>query len=192
MICLHIFTEEPSAKYLFEAILPKLVSEDVTFRIYPHQGKQDLENALRKTIPTISKIPGSRILITRDQDSADCKDVKSSIIEIIGGHISCPYLVRIVCKELESWFLGDLHAVSSAYPRVNPDSLRGKAEFRNVDKITTPHRHLLKIIPEYLGRGSLPKLECSENISKHLNINENRSNSFNQTISGIRKLLEIK
>lgn len=78
MICLHIFPEEPSAKILFEAILPELVSENVTFRIYPHQGKQDLEHALRKTIPTISKIPGSRILITRDQDSADCKDVKSS------------------------------------------------------------------------------------------------------------------
>ncbi len=72
MITFHVFTEERSAKNVFDELLPKILHENVNFRIYPHQGKQDLERALRTTLPTISKLPGSKILITRDQDNEDC------------------------------------------------------------------------------------------------------------------------
>ena len=50
---LHVFTEEASfdkfARYLLSRLIP-----DVDVRIYPHQGKQDLERALQTTLPTIS------------------------------------------------------------------------------------------------------------------------------------------
>jgi hypothetical protein len=136
MITLHVFTEEPSAKNVFDVLLPKLLPEDVSFRVYPHQGKRDLESALRKSLPSISKIPGSRILITRDQDSADCTDVKGGISEIIDNSCKCDYLIRIACKELESWILGDLEAIKSAYPRFKPELHLTKSDFRNVDHIT--------------------------------------------------------
>ena len=84
MTFLHIFTEEPSLKIVLETILPKILSEEVHFQIYSHQGKQDLEKALTKTLPTISKIPGSKILVTRDQDSSDCKELKQNLLQIIG------------------------------------------------------------------------------------------------------------
>jgi hypothetical protein len=73
MTFLHVFTEEESARRVFDIILPKILPDGIYFKVYSHQGKNDLEKALRTTLPTISKIPGSRILITRDQDSADCK-----------------------------------------------------------------------------------------------------------------------
>ena len=41
MTFLHIFTEEPSLKIVLETILPKILSEEVHFQIYSHQGKQD-------------------------------------------------------------------------------------------------------------------------------------------------------
>ena len=191
MISLHVFTEEPSAKNVFREILPRILPESVTFRIYDHQGKQDLERALRTTLPSISKIPGARILITRDQDSGDCKEVKAKLIEVINGKCHSPYLIRIVCRELESWFLGDLYAIQKAYPRLKPESHIHKAEFRNVDNIQNPNQFLLKIIPEYSEINSLPKLEASENIAKYLNFNANSSTSFNETVTGLKKLVEL-
>jgi len=188
MTFLHVFTEEESAKILFEAILPKLLPEGVFFNVYKHQGKQDLERGLRTTLPSISKMPGSRILITRDQDSADCKDVKTRINEIAFEYCQCPYLIRIICHELESWFLGDLHAISFVFPRFKPDVFLNKAELRDVDRIVSPNEYLLKIIPEYSGRTYLPKLETAEKISQYLNLDKNNSTSFNHSIAGIRKL----
>lgn len=186
---LHVFTEEPSAKNVFEILLSKLLPEDVAFRIYPHQGKQDLERALRTSLPSISKIPGSKILITRDQDSADCLEVKNTISSLLKGNCKCEYYIRIVCKELESWFLGDLDAVQSAYPRFKPAQHIGKADLRHVDQITTPNKYLLRIIPEYSGRATLPKLEVSESIAPFLSLDRNRSSSFNHTVTAIKNLV---
>jgi hypothetical protein len=190
MITLHIFTEEPSAKNVFEAILPKLLPQNVSFRIYPHQGKQDLERALRKSLPHISKIPGSKILVTRDQDSTDCIELKNKLDEIIKENCYCDYFIRIVCKELEAWFLGDLNAVHCAYPRLKPEQYQSKADFKNVDKITNPNKYLLRIIPEYSNRDILPKLEASERIAQFLNLDNNRSLSFRHTLRAIKKLTE--
>ncbi|PIQ21169.1 MAG: hypothetical protein COW65_10695 [Cytophagales bacterium CG18_big_fil_WC_8_21_14_2_50_42_9] len=189
MITLHVFTEEPSAKNVFEIILPKILPEGVLFSIYPHQGKQDLERALRTTVPSISKIPGSRILITRDQDSADCKELKLKLTELVKDTCKSPYLIRILCRELESWFLGDLNAINQAYPRMKPESYASKAEFRNVDNMQSPNRYLLKILPDYEGRDNLPKLEVSENIAPFLDLENNTSSSFRYTIQGIKKLI---
>lgn len=188
MKIIHIFTEEPSAKNVFEIILPKILPDGVFFRVYPHQGKQDLEKAIRTTVPSISKIPGAKILITRDQDSADCIDVKEKIREIIAEKCHCDYAIRIICRELESWFLGDLAAIQSAYPRFRPEHYSNKADFRNVDKITQPNNYLKKILPEYSDRETLPKLEVSENIAPFLNLSSNKSESFNQTITAITTL----
>jgi hypothetical protein len=191
MITLHVFTEEASAKNVFQVLLPKIIPETVYFRIYPHQGKKDLEKALQKSLPSISRIPGSKILVTCDQDSSDCKNVKENLESLFSNNCQCDYLIRITCKELESWFLGDLEAVQLAYPRFKPDHHQNKAEFRNVDKISEPNKFLLRIIPEYASRDSLPKLETSENISRHLDITRNKSKSFNSTISAIKRLTII-
>lgn len=189
MITLYVFTEEPSLKIVLETILPKILPENVYFQIYSHQGKQDLEKALRTTLPSISKIPGSKILVTRDQDSSDCKELKQHLLEVIGLNCQCDFSIRIVCRELEAWYLGDMLAIQQAYPRFNPEQYKNKSEFRNVDKLQSANRELLKLIPEYSSRDYLPKLEAAENISPFLNLKENKSESFNQTISVILKLV---
>ncbi|HRB70901.1 MAG TPA: hypothetical protein PK776_03545 [Flavobacterium sp.] len=189
MTFLHIFTEEPSLKIVLDTILPKILPDNVYFQIYSHQGKQDLEKALISTLPTISKIHGSKILVTRDQDSSDCKELKQNLLQIIGLNCHCDFLVRIVCRELESWYLGDMQAIEKAYPRFKSEQYRNKAEYRNVDKLQSPNRELLKIIPEYSNRDYLPKLETAEYISPFLNLKANNSESFNQTINAILKLI---
>lgn len=188
---LHVFTEEPSAKKVFDIILPKILPENVYFTVHPHQGKQDLERALKTTIPSISKMPGAKILITRDQDSGDCLLIKGEIETIVNAHCKCDYYIRIVCRELEAWFLGDLNAIELAYPRFKASHYSAKASFRNVDKLTGPNKHLLRMLPEYSDRTNLPKLEVSENISPFMNLESNSSDSFNHTITAIKKLVGI-
>ncbi len=191
MIIIHVFTEELSAKNVLDIILKKLLPEGVHYRIYPHQGKQDLEKGLRTSLPSISKIPGSKVLITRDQDSGNCATVKSSIQELIQGNCHCESIVRIACRELEAWLLGDLNAIKDAFPRFKPEHYRSTASFRNVDSIHQPNKYLLRVIPEYKSRTSLPKLSVSEKIAPYLDFDRNTSSSFNHTISAIRRLAEI-
>ena len=174
----------------FKILLPKILSDEVLFRVYPHQGKQDLEKALKKTVPSISKMPGAKILITRDKDSADCIEVKEKINTIIAGKCHCDYFMRIICKELESWFLGDLTAIQLAYPKFKPVDYSNKADCTNVDKITQPNNYLLKIIAAYNDLETLPKLEVSETVAPLLNLETNKSASFTQTIAAIKKLAD--
>ncbi|NJN28551.1 MAG: DUF4276 family protein [Cyclobacteriaceae bacterium] len=188
MIFLHVFTEEPSLKIVLENLLPSMLTENISFKIYPHQGKQDLEKAIRRAIPSISRIPGSRIIITRDQDSSNCVELKQNLDEIAHNNCFCPYKIRIVCQELESWFLGDLEAIEGAFHRFKGENHIGKAEFRNVDAISKPSEYLLKILPEYSGIGYLPKMEVAEKVSKNMGIDRNRSTSFNHFIRSVRDL----
>jgi len=190
MTTIHIFTEEPSAKKVLDAILPKILPDNIEFRVYPHQGKGDLEKAFNNSIPTICKIPGSKVLITCDQDSSDCIKVKQNIEEKIELKCNCDYKIRIVCKELESWFLGDLNAIREAYPRFKPEQYLRKADFRNVDSINTPNKYLLKIIPELNNRSFLPKQEVAATISPHLDIDNNRSISFNHTLKAVKSFFD--
>lgn len=188
---LHVFVEELSAKIVLDTLIPKIIPNGVYYHVHSHQGKQDLESAIKKTIPSISKIPGAFILIVRDQDNEDCKKVKQNIINILTDKaVVAPTLIRIVCRELESWFLGDLNAVSKAYPRLNIKHHINKAEFRQVDMLQNTDKVLLSIIPEFSDREYLPKLEVAESIAPHLDLSCNSSESFNQFIKGVVKLLQ--
>lgn len=189
---LHIFTEEPSAKICFEALIANgnvVIKDGEQIKIHAHEGKKALEYALSKTIPTISGYSGSKILVTIDQDKNDCKELKAKIEKILRENCRCDYKIRIVCKELESWFLGDLEAVAKSYPRFNIDQHKNKSKMRRVDEIDQPSKKLLKIIPEYKDKKALPKIEASKKISPHLDLNKNTSPSFKNTILAIKTLL---
>ncbi len=185
---LHIFAEEASFKHIADHLVPQLLPQDASFRVYPHQGKQDLEKALKTTVPVISRIPDSRILITRDQDDEDCEQIKMNLLKLIEGKCKCPYLIRIICNESECWYLGDLQAIKAAYPRFDPDKYAHTSDFRNVDDIRNAPEKILKIVPELGKREHLPKLEFSRRVSAHLNIARNTSTSFRHFVSAIRKL----
>ena len=189
MIHLHVFTEESSAGIVFNSLLPAILPESVTFSIYSHQGKEDLKKALTTTVPSLSKIPGARILITQDQDNDDCTLVKKELSNLLNNTCHSPYLIRVICRELESWFLGDLSALEAIFPRVRPEKYRGTQKFRNVDDIKKPSMMLLSIIPDYKGRTYLPKLELSQKIAPVLHHENNSSVSFRHVVSGIKKLI---
>ncbi len=174
---------------ILEILLPKVLPPDVSFTIYAHEGKQDLEHALQKTVPTISKIPGARVLVTRDQDSADCKEVKQHLLGLLALKVACDYKVRVVCRELESWYLGDLDAVEQAYPRFKAEQHRSKADFRNVDALAKPSETLKRLLPDYQQAKYLPKLEVAKRIGESMDPSRNTSTSFMYMLQAVEDLV---
>lgn len=181
--------EESMVPVINKVALEIFQKEEAGFQILPHQGKQDLRKALQKTVPTLSQNPpGSRIIVLHDQDNADCKALKEALLDDL-KNCHCPYKVRIVCTELESWFLGDLEAIAKAYKKFKPAQHRTKKPFRNVDTIKKPWQTLLKIVPEFQRHQFLPKVTFAQEVAEHLSLEQNTSASFHQFIKGIQSLI---
>lgn len=110
---LVFMTEEASMEVCLSHILPKFLPDDVTFQIIPHEGKQDLEKSIPKKLRAWNNCEGIeyKFIVLRDKDGGDCISFKNNLVRLCSDAGRSDSLVRIVCNELESWFLGDLNAV---------------------------------------------------------------------------------
>lgn len=174
--------EEISMKAVLDELLPSTLPEGVTFQTIKHEGKTDLEKSIPRKLRAF-RTPGIQFVVLRDQDSSDCKEVKRRLLQLCfeGGRTDA--LVRVVCHELESWFLGDLVAVETAFNAKGIARKQEKAQFRNPDRLANPCEVLQKLVPEY------QKFSGSREIAKYMKIDENCSVSFNAFIDGVRKIL---
>ena len=91
-------------------------------------------------------------------------------------------LVRIVCRELESWYLADLQAVDKVFG-TQLAKQQEKAKFRTPDDISVPSAEVFKIVP---GFG---KVSAARALGVLLDIENHRSVSFAAFIKGINKLV---
>ena len=126
----EFLVEEPSAEAALFNIVPKIL-HDVTFRIHPFQGKQDL---LSKLLPRLKGYRGWlpedwKIVVLVDTDDEDCKELKVKLEERAKtaglmtksrktGESYFQVLNRLAIEELEAWFFGDVDALHAVYPRV--------------------------------------------------------------------------
>jgi len=175
------FIEEPSAKHMLEAVLPSVLPKDCELKCIPFDGKQDLEKNLEHKLRYWMK-PDSQFLVLRDRDSEDCRAVKRRLVEICrqAGHPEA--VVRIACGELESFYLGDLAAVSKALGRKLPSNK--KAKYRDPDALNNAADELIRLTDK-----AYQKIEGSKAIAPHLKTDgSNRSHSFNVLITGVQKL----
>jgi hypothetical protein len=180
MRTLIVLTEEPSMKALLEPLLPKLLPNDWTFQIIPHEGKSDLEKSIPRKLKAW-RDPRAHFLVTRDQDSADCRDVKAKLCELCQSSGRSAWTVRIVCRELESWVLGDLAAVDAAFNSTLCTS-RSSRMRQNPDEVVHPLGLIREHIPQY------QKISGARAVGKHLDPERNRSSSFQVLIRTIRSL----
>jgi hypothetical protein len=182
---IEILVEEPSMEECLRNLLPRLVPArwilDENYFIRKHQGKSDLIKSVRAKIPVFNHFfePVS-VIIMHDQDSSDCRLLKEEIRNICGSY-SHPLLIRIVCRELESWYLGDLDAIEKAYPRFKSKNYQNRTKLKNPDHLNAKD-YLKRILPDYQA------ISSSREISKFLNPELNRSGSFNQFVSGIKRI----
>ena len=181
MSTLVALVEEPSAAFFLKAVMPSVLPEGVTLQTIAFQGKQDLERGLERKLKGWLR-PDSRFLVMRDRDSEDCIAVKKRLEKICKATGRKGVLIRIACGELESFFLGDLHAVGIAFGKKMPTQNKGK--FRDPDRLGNAAEELGKL----LGTAE-QKLKWSRMISPHLALDgSNRSHSFNTLITGVRKM----
>ncbi len=179
--------EEPSMKALLDVLLPRIVPENITFKCIHHEGKQDLEKSIPRKLKAWKT--AGRFIIIRDQDSGNCRNIKEKLADLCEQYGRSDTLTRIVCHELESWFLGDLAAVEKAFD-LKARKLSGKQnnkKYRDPDQLNSAKQELKKLVSNY------QQISGSREICKYLeveNLDTNTSYSFKVFIKSIKKILE--
>lgn len=168
---------------VLKVILPKIIPPEVAFILVTHEGKRDLEVSIPRKLRAWQN-PGARFVIVRDQDAADCRDLKEHLrtLCVQAGHRDS--LIRIACHELESWFLGDLPAVSRAFDLPQLEKLAGKRKFREPDLLGNAAEELQKLVSRY------KKVGGARAIAPHLDLIANRSHSFRVFLAGIQRTVD--
>ena len=172
--------EEESAKALIESLLAKLQCQ-IHHRLIVFQGKQDLEKQIERKLRGYLN-SDVRFIILRDQDQGDCRVIKKSLKAKCKRAGRTDAIIRIACRELEAFYLGDLAAVEAGLGIKGLSAKQAIAKFRNPDSLQSPSAELLK-----LTNGRYQKIAGSRAIAPHLNIDSTRSKSFHHLVQAIRK-----
>jgi hypothetical protein len=127
----------------------------------------------------------TKVVIMRDQDTFnDCRRLKQRLIESCGfTAVSYPkdrILVRIPCRELESWYFGDLETTGERL-NIHLDTKNLRKKYGNPDKIMAANE-LSKLTNK--GKTKMAKL-----VDGDLSIEGNTSHSFNVFVSGLKSFL---
>ncbi|MBV7568562.1 DUF4276 family protein [Pseudomonas sp. PDM27] len=176
--------EERSAKVMLESFLPRILDEQIEFKLIAFEGKQDLEKRMTMRMQGYLNTD-ARFIVMRDQDSdPDCKALKARLLGKCQDSGKANHaLVRIACRELETFYLADLQAVETALGVKGIRSKQQSAKFRNPDYLGSPS-HELKVLSKF----RYEKISGSREIGRYLQVDNGRSASFRNLVEGIKRL----
>ncbi len=181
MKTLVFLLEEPSAQDALQGFLPGILPPGVIPEYLVFEGKQDLEKRLVRKIRGW-QAPDSAFIVLRDQDSGDCRVIKEKLSALCSEADKPCSVVRIACRTLESWFVGDWDAVSEAFQQPKFANLKRKSMYQDPDHLGDPVNELRKVIPDYQKR------DGARRISRHLDLTRNRSRSFQVFVEAVQRL----
>jgi len=202
---LEFLVEELSAEKALHNLLPKLVTDEHTYRIISFQGKKDLLSKLKIELRGYKRWidHNFKIIILLDRDDTDCHILKEKLELFVkeagltsktNSQDKSTYSVvtRIAIEELEAWFFGDPTAVATAYPKVS-SNFQNKARYRNPDQIRGGTWEALERVLKSGGyfKSGLRKAEAANNISLFMEPLRNRSKSFQVFWETITELISI-
>jgi hypothetical protein len=187
----EVLVEEVSMEAALRVLLPKMLGDEITFQVYPSNGKQDLLDNLPDRLRGYQTwLPEAwRIVVVVDRDDEDCSGLKQRLQRLAReaglttktsvGDAPWQVVNRLAIEELEAWFFGDMDAVRAVYPRV-PDTLENRAGFRDPDAIRGGTWEALERVLQRAGyfAGGYRKLEAAREIAAKMNPQQNRSHSF--------------
>ena len=177
---LVLLLEEESMQILLDGLLPRLFP-GLPFQCLPHNGKTDLERSIPRKLRAWRE-PGVRFAVVRDNDGGDCRALKEHLRGLCCDGRRGDTVIRIVCQELEAWYLGDPNALADAFGR---EALRGmgqKAQFRDPDAVPRPSEAVERLVPEF------QKVSGARRMARHLSRDRNRSRSFQAFVAGIEPI----
>jgi len=180
--------EERSAKEMLEKLLPNILPKDcpVLEHYILFDGKHDLGGQLIATLRGW-RLPQSVFVVLRDQDQSDCREVKRELVEKCNQAGRDNVLIRIACRELESWYFGDLEAVGQGLGISNlARDYAARRQYRTPDQIPNPAKELTRITGK-----KYQKVSGSRAIAPYLwhNRHNNRSNSYRVFIEGLERIV---
>lgn len=210
----QILVEDESGKILLESLIPKILGkESHTFDIKFYKGLGHIPKNLKgKTDPSkrilLDQLPriiqgygkswknykDALVIVVVDCDQRDCFKFKKELLAMLEKcYVKPRVLFRLAIEEIEAWLLGDKNAIKKAYPaaklnildQYEQDSICGTweklAEALNEEGI------LIETL-EYpiIGR---KKCEWAERIGHYIDIDCNKSKSFQVFRDGIKKFI---
>ena len=165
---------------LLEGLLPRLFPH-LVFLCVPHEGKRDLEKSVPRKLRGWRE-PGVRFVVVRDNDRGDCLVLKDRLSDLCAVRPAEDVLIRIVCQELEAWYLGEPDALAEAFQKESLRRIGSRSRLRLPDAVPHPARELAKLIPMF------QKVSGARLLAEHLTRERNRSPSFHAMMDGIERL----
>lgn len=172
--------EEYSMKALLEGLLPRLFPQ-LAFLCVPHDGKGDLEKSIPRKLRGWRE-PGVRFVVVRDNDRGDCLTLKDHLNDLCSVRAPEDVLIRIVCQELEAWYLGEPDALAEAFEQESLRRIGSRSRLRQPDEVPYPARELTRLVPQF------QKVSGARLLAEHLTRERNRSPSFHAMLDGIERL----
>lgn len=162
------------------------------------RGKRLLLNVLPRLLRGYGRglRPSSVVVVVVDLDDRDCVAFKQELLDVLEACNPRPRtLFRIAIEESEAWLLGDREAVKAAYPHANTavldryeqDSICGTWEV--LANAAHPGGAAGLRAAGYPETGRV-KCEWAARITPHMDVDRNRSKSFQVFRDGIRSLAE--
>ncbi len=177
--------EESSAAEMLKGVVPRIFVTETPVKYIAFEGKQDLEKNLVRRLKGYCN-PDAFFVIVRDQVAhPDCKAVKRRLARLCSQSKISRTLIRIACRELESFYLADLAAVERGLGIRGLAAKQRRAKCRDPDALQSPSREL-----DALTQGRYQKILGSRTIAPHLDLANERSRSFRNLIEGIRRVAQ--
>jgi hypothetical protein len=178
---LVFLVEEPSMAMFLDTWLPTSFP-GLEFRCLPHEGKADLKRSIPRKLRAWRE-PGVNFVILIDNDGRDCRVLKQELFTLCRDAGRPDTLIRIVCQELEAWYLGSPETLADAFGREDLIAAFGSKKFRDPDSILKPSLELARRIPEF------QKISAAKSIAGRIHGRRNSSTSFAALVNGIRRSL---
>lgn len=183
------------------ALLPRLLSE-LSFEIYPFQGKLDLLKRLPDRLRGYAAwLPADhRVVVVVDRDNDDCQELKQRLEHMAAiagmqtrtqaGGPTYQVVNRLAIEELEAWYFGDWDAVRAAYPKVS-DRIPNHAPYRDPDAIAGGTWEAFERVMRAAGyfKTGLRKIEAARTIAEHWRPEANRSHSFRVFCGALQEMI---
>ena len=173
--------EEESKRTFLDELLARLEAPaHVPVHIRVAEGHVDIRREIRKTT-RLWRVPHTQFVVWCDQDSDDCKLRKQELLSYVPESRLGEVTVRIVCTELEGWYLADKNALRAALPDIGdhpwPPDLLGPP-----DSIHRPASRLADF-------ASFRKRDLAREMGRRISLEPNTSHSFNLFIRTLRQIL---
>lgn len=210
---LDFLIEDVSGKTMLEILLPKVLPENVSYRVHYYKGvgripekmrsakeikgRQLLDNLPRllngfgRTYQAWGESYEGHVIVICDLDDKSFNEFLAQLNHLLDWCEMAPETsICFAIEEGEAWFLGDAKALFSAYPHAKKQVL---ATYKQ-DSICGTWEKLAEVVGfEYKNKSyqevGLKKREWAEKITPYMEIKNNKSPSFQHLITEIKSII---